>query len=78
MLSIRRPQDRPATGRQNARRLLRQSVNDFLLNVAKPRFAFTLKKLTDRAPQTGLYRVIRVNKGKLQPPRELPSNRGFS
>jgi hypothetical protein len=57
---------------------LREFVNDRRFQVAKADLPLTLEILTDRAAQALLYHVVRIKKGKLQPPGELPPDGGFA
>jgi hypothetical protein len=78
VLAIFRPQHGAPTRRQNGSRVLREFVNDRRFQVAKADLPLALEILTDRAAQALLYHVVRIKKGKLQPPGELPPDGGFA
>jgi hypothetical protein len=78
VLAIFRPQHRAPTRRQNGSRALRKFVDDRRFQIAKADLPLALEILTDRAAQALLYHVVRIKKGKLQPPGELPPDGGFA
>ena len=75
---VGRTQHRAAAGGQHAGRVGAQLRNHFRLNIAKPRFAFALKKLADRATQARLNSLVRVDKRLLQAPGQMPADGRFS
>jgi hypothetical protein len=71
-------QHRAATGGQHTLVVVAQIGKDFRFEVAKAVFPFALEKFADRTTQTVLNRVIRINKGEVKPPGELPPNGCFA
>lgn len=78
MLTIGWTKNHTAPRGQDPGRSLRQRVDDFFLNIAEPRFAFSLEKFPDGATQSRLDCVVRVNKWDMKSSGELASDGGFS
>ena len=70
-LAVEGPQHGTTAGGQHTLMGLRQVINDAFFNIPKPLFTFSLKVFTNRATETLLNDLIRINKGKLKPPGEL-------
>ena len=68
-----------ATARRNNRQgLLRQLIQNCLFKVPESLLTISLEGNPDGAPQAFFDDVIRVKKGKLQTPGELPPDGGFT
>lgn len=78
MFPVRWTQNCTATGRDHGGGTLRQLIKNSLLNVAKLGLTLPVEKLPDRASQSGLNGVVRINERKAKPARKLPSYRGFT
>ena len=77
-LPVQQPQHGTTARGQHTLMGLRQIINDAFFNIPKPLFTFALKVFADRATETLLDDLIRINKGKLQPPGELTPDGGFA
>jgi hypothetical protein len=55
-----------------------QIVQDALLDVTKPLFALSVKKLTNSASQSLFDHMIRIDKWQTQAPAQLSANRRFA
>ena len=75
---VKWPQHGTAARGQHTLMGLRQVINDVFFNIPKPLFTFALKVFPDRATQALLDNLIRINKGKLEPPGELTPDGGFA
>ena len=77
-LAIGRAQHRTPAGREHSACLLRQFVDDRLLNIAKAGLPFPLEIVADGAAKPLLNDVVGVEERKLQPPGELSPDGGFT
>lgn len=78
MLPVSRPQHNAAAGREHTGSDLRQLGNDLLFKVAKRRLPFALEKFPDRAANTLLNKLIRIEKFEIKPTGKLPADGGFA
>ena len=70
-LAVEGPQHGTTAGGQHTLMGLRQVIDNAFFNIPKTLFTFSLKVFTNRATETLLNDLIRINKGKLKPPGEL-------
>lgn len=77
-LPIRRSQHRAAARGQHARLPPGQLVDHGLLDIAEGVLALPLEELADGAADAIFDHLIGIDEGHLQPPRELPADRGLA
>jgi hypothetical protein len=78
MPAVRLPQDSTTPCSQDALVMLREVINDRLLNVAKGALALALEVQTNRAAYSLLDHMVTVGETNSQPSGELAPDGGFS
>ncbi len=78
MLPVGRPEHHATARGQNTVGFLGDLIDHSLLHIPKPCLPFPLEIRTDGGAQLLLNDVVRVEKGKLQPPGQLSPDGGFT